>query len=100
MRFWKVKENILTTARKKKPKDIRFVNDFSQRTQPEKHVEKIPEMLEERKCSKTAFIVMDKLIVINKPPDYKKKNRNSNDEDSDIFIKGTVLLYFICTITI
>ena len=90
------------------------MNDFSQRTL-KKRVEKIPEILEERKRGKTAFLVRDKLIVINKPPDDKKKNRNTRDKENDVFIQGhrkskrsksnkfikkTAFFYFICTVTI
>ena len=66
---WKVKENILRTARKKKPKNVLFLTDFSQRTL-EKRTENIPRMLEERKKGNVAFLHMDKLIV------YENKRRN------------------------
>ena len=39
-------------------------------------------MLKERKCHLTAS------VVTIKSPDDKKKNRNFNDEESDIFIQG------------
>ena len=45
-------------------------------------------MLKERKCHLTASLVMDKLIVTIKSPDDKKKNRNFNDEESDVIIQG------------
>ena len=80
---WKVKENILRIARKKKPKNVLFLNDFSQRTL-EKRAENIPKMLEERKKGNVAFLHMDKLIVY----ENKKRNRNSDDCDNEVIIQG------------
>ena len=80
---WKVKENILKIARKKKPKNVLFLNDFSQRTL-EKRAENIPRMLEERKKGNVAFLHMDKLIVY----ENKKRNRNSDDCDNEVIIQG------------
>ena len=82
IQFWKVKENILRIARKKKPNNVLFVNDFSQRTL-EKRAENISKMLEERKKGNVAFLHMDKLIVYE-----KKRNRNSDDCDNEVIIQG------------
>ena len=55
---WKVKENVLKQARRKRPKDVQFVNDYAKRTL-ERRAERIPKMLEARKNGKIAFMVMD-----------------------------------------
>ena len=66
---WKEKEKVVRVARKKKPKGIPFMNDLARRTL-DRRAEKIPQMLEHRKNGKTAFMIMDKLIVYDqKPPD-------------------------------
>ena len=65
------------------------MGDFSRRTL-ERRASKIPEMLEARKEGKTAFMVMDKLIIYDRPLD-PDKNRNvrsriehsENDDDDD-----------------
>ena len=51
------------------------MGDFSRRTL-ERRASKIPEMLGDRKEGKTAFMVMDKLIIYDRPPD-PDKNRNA-----------------------
>ena len=91
---WKTKETILKVARKKRPKGIQFMGDFSRRTL-ERKPSKIPEMLEARKEGKTAFMVMDKLIICDKPPD-PDKNRNGrsrtelseNDDDDEVLLSN------------
>ena len=62
IKSWKVKDTIMKEARKKKPKDTRFIDDFAKRTL-DRRASKIPEMLEARKTGKTAFLIMDKLVV-------------------------------------
>ena len=91
---WKTKETILKVARKKRPKGIQFMGDFSRRTL-ERRASKIPEMLEARKKGKTAFMVMDKLIIYDRPPD-PDKNRNDrsrtelseNDDDDEVLLSN------------
>ena len=58
---WKVKENILREARRKRPEDIMFLHDLSKRTLKRRQ-ELIPEMLEARKQGKIAYMAMDKLL--------------------------------------
>ena len=77
---WKVKENILKMARQKKPKDIQFKHDFSQRTL-DKRAAKIPRMLQERRKGNTAFLVMDKLIVYDQHG--RRKFIDDSDDDDD-----------------
>ena len=95
---WKVKENILKIARMKKPKDVQFRNDFSKITL-EKRAEKIPKMLEERRKGKIAFLIMDKLVVYEKPKPSKRDRGASiesglgpeddrHEEDSEIIIQN------------
>ena len=78
----------MKTARKKKCKDTRFMDDFAKRTL-ERRASKIHEMLEARKARKTAFLIMDKLVVYDRPPDpdkierSKNRPRSSGGSDSD-----------------
>ena len=91
---WKTKKTILKVARKKRPKGIQFMGHFSQRT-IERRASKIPEMLEAQKEGKTAFMVMDKLIIYDRPLD-PDKNRNGhsstelseNDDDNKILLSN------------
>ena len=77
IKSWKVKDTIMKAARKKKPKDTRFMDDFAKRTL-ERRASKIPEMLEGRKAGKTAFLIMDKLVVYDRPPDPDRIERSKN----------------------
>ena len=94
----KTKETILKVARKKRSKGIQFMGDFSRRTL-ERRASKIPEMLEARKEWKTAFMVMDKLIIYDRPPDPDKyrngRSRNvlsnehsENDDDDEVLLSN------------
>ena len=68
VKCWKMKENILKTARKRKPKGVQFMGDFAKRTL-HRRASMIPDMLEARKQGKIAFLVIDQLIT------YDKKDR-------------------------
>ena len=76
IKSWKMKENILKTARKKKPKGVQFMGDFAKRTL-DRRASMIPDMLEARKQGKIAFLVMDQLIT------YDKKDRPPRSETED-----------------
>ena len=78
--FWKQKEKVLRAARQKKPKCIKLSPDFAKRTL-DRRVEKIPELTEKRKKGKIAYLVMDKIVVKDRPPDYKRQ-----DSDNDVFV--------------
>ena len=89
-----MKETILKVARKKRPKGIQFMGDFSRRTL-ERRASKIPEMLEARKEGKTAFMVMDKLIIYDRPLDPDKKRNvhsriehSENDDDDEVLLSN------------
>ena len=95
---WKVKENILKIARKRKPKDVQFRNDVSKGTL-EKRAEKIPKMLEERRKGRTAFLMMDRLVVIDKPNPSKRdggvsvkpglvEDDRHEEDDSEVIIQN------------
>ena len=71
--FWKQKEKVLRAARQKKPKDIRLFPDFAKRTL-DRRAEKIPELIEQRKKGKIAYLVMDKIVVKDRPLDFKRQN--------------------------
>ena len=62
---WKEKEAILATARKVKPKQIKFFQDLSSRTL-KKRAEKIPDLIRERKKGKITYFILDRLIVREK----------------------------------
>ena len=72
-RFKKEKKNVIREARRKRPKGVQFLNDFARRTL-DRRAEKIPEMLDHRRNGKTAFIIMDKLVVYDRPPDRNNLN--------------------------
>ena len=77
IKSWKVKDAIMKAARKKKPKDTRFMDDFMKRTL-DRRASKISEILEARKAGKTAFLIMDKLVVYDRPPDPDRIERSKN----------------------
>ena len=94
---WKTKETILKVARKKRPKGIQFMGDFSRRTL-ERRASKIPEMLEARKKGKTAFMVMDKLIIYDRPPDPDKNRKgrsrtelSENDDNDEVLLSNRLV---------
>ena len=73
----------MRVARKKKPKGIQFMNDLTRRTL-DRRAEKIPQMLEHRKNGKTAFMIMDKLIVYDqKPPDNGRSFGGTNGQNDE-----------------
>ena len=76
IKCWKMKENILKTARKRKPKGVQFMGDFAKRTL-DRRASMIPNMLEARKQGRIAFLVMDQLIT------YDKKDRPPRSETED-----------------
>ena len=78
---WKVKENILREARRKRPEDIMFLHDLSKRTL-ERRQELIPEMLEARKQGKIAYMVMDKLII------HDRKKPDDDNSDDEVFVNA------------
>ena len=75
-RFWKEKENVIREARRKRPNGVQFLNDFARRTL-DRRAEKIPEMLEHRRNGKTAFMIMDKLVVYDRPSDRSSSRKRS-----------------------
>ena len=68
--IWKQKENVLRVARQKKLIGIKLVPDFAKRTL-DRRAEKIPELIKQRKMGKIAYLVMDKIVVTDKPPDRR-----------------------------
>ena len=75
-------EKVLKEARKKKQKGVQFLSDLARRTLDGK-TEKIPEMLEHRRNGKIAFMLMDKLIVYDKPPDTDRRGTGNVVNVSD-----------------
>ena len=88
---WKVKENVLKQARRKRCTictmyNVQFLNDYAKRTL-ERRAERIPKMLEARRNGKTAFMVMDKVIIYDKPPgkfDSMPTHQDINEDDEVI----------------
>ena len=78
--FWKQKEKVLRAVRQKKPKDIKLFPDFAIRTL-DRRAEKIPELTEQRKKGKIAYLVMDKIVGKDRPPDFKRHN-----SDNEVFV--------------
>ena len=74
--FWKQKEKVLRASRQKKPKGIKLFPDFAKRTL-DRRAEKIPELTEQRKKGKIAYLVMDKIVVKDRPPDYQRQDSNN-----------------------
>ena len=66
--FWKQKDQVVRAARESRPKDIQFLEDYSKKT-PEKRRELIPELIAERKKGCRTYLVMDRSVLIDKPPD-------------------------------
>ena len=99
-RFWKEKENVIREARRKRPKGVQFLNDFARRTL-DRRAEKIPEMPEHRRNGKTAFMIMDKLVAYDRPPDRSNSRKRSKakayasfgfeerNDDQHVHVSGT-----------
>ena len=71
---WKQKEAILRAARRINPKDVQFYQDLSARTL-EKRSEKIPQLIAMRKEGKTAYLVLDQLVVRDKVKDRDRRSK-------------------------
>ena len=61
-RYWKIKLE----------RRVQFLSDLARRTL-DCRAEKIPEMLEHKRNGKIPFMLMDKLIVYDKPPDTDRR---------------------------
>ena len=81
--FWKQKENVLRAARQKKLNGVKLVPDFAKRTL-DRRAEKIPELIKQRKMGKIAYLVMDKIVVKDKPPDRPRRQ----DSDNEVFLNA------------
>lgn len=73
---WKQREVVINTARKIKPQDIKFVEDFSQRTLLRRS-QQIPELQKARDDGKIAFFVGGNLVIKDKPPDRSQRVETS-----------------------
>ena len=88
MAKWKDKELILRKARQIKPDGVKFLADLSRRTM-QKRDEQIPDLIAARKMGKTAYFVLDKLIIrdFKKPPDVSSHGNAGNDSEQEISFK-------------
>ena len=80
MSHWKEREIILKKARELKPEGIKFLPDLSNRT-IQKRKEKVPALVAARKAGKIAYFILDKLVIKDKPPDWKSKEGPSSDSE-------------------
>ena len=79
------------SSQEKKPKGVKLYQDLSSRTL-ERRAELIPELLRIRKQGKTAFLVLDKLVVLDKDKDNPDENVDVNnsqvsENDQKVFIQ-------------
>ena len=81
IRSWKTKEHILRVARKKKPRGVVFMVTSRKEHQREDDRSKIPDMIEVRRNGKTALMVMDQLVIFDKP---RVTNKSLNDTDDEV----------------
>ena len=81
---WKVKERVLKKAREIGPANIKFVADLSQKTL-DKRAAQIDNLKAARSAGKTAYFILDRLVIKDKPPD-----RQSVAEHHKIHAKCTV----------
>ena len=65
---WKVKERVLKKAREVRPNNIKFVADLSQKTL-DKRAAQTDDLKAARSAGKTAFFILDRLVIKDKPPD-------------------------------
>ena len=65
---WKVKERVLKKAREVRPNNIKFAADLSQKTL-DKRAAQIDDLKAARSAGKTAFFILDRLVIKDKPPD-------------------------------
>ena len=77
MTNWKQKEKVIKKAREIKPANVKFLEDFSQRTL-DKRSSLIPKLEEARRVGKIAYFIADRLVIKEKPPDI--------DEDDEVTI--------------
>ena len=71
-------EAILRAAWRIKPKDVQFYQDLSARTL-EKPSKKIPQFIAMRKKGKTAYLVLDQLVVRDKVKDRDRDDLNPDE---------------------
>ena len=84
LQSWKQKSAVIKDAQKKKPKDISFKEDFSNRVL-ERRAQLIPEMLSARAQGRVAYLVMDRLVVrpINGRPHGTRSSTPTPGEEPD-----------------
>ena len=76
---WKQKEAVIKKARKLKPQDVKFVEDFSQKTLLRRN-QQIPDLIKARGDGKTAFFVGGNLVIKDKPPDRIQRVESDEEE--------------------
>ena len=88
---WKQKTTkVIKEARTKKPKEICFREDFSNKVLARRE-ELVPEMLQARQEGHTAYLVMDRLIIRKKkPPDGTESTAHNDHEDEASFKCDTI----------
>ena len=76
---WKQKEAVIKEARKLKPQDVKFVEDFSQKTLLRRN-QQIPDLKKARDDGKIAFFVGGNFVIKDKPPDRFQRVESDEEE--------------------
>ena len=76
---WKQKEAVIKEPRKLKPQDVKFVEDFSQKTLLRRN-QQIPDLKKARDDGKIAFFVGGNLVIKDKPPDRFQRVESDEEE--------------------
>ncbi len=82
LKSYKDRERILSAAKSIRPPDMKFLEDFSQRTLNKRN-SLTPKLLEARQKGKLAYFVAGKLIVRNRLPDRNIHPGVANEEEEN-----------------
>eukprot|EP00795_Rhopilema_esculentum_P009976 gene9976-18598_t len=78
----RLKEDDSNESKEEKPDGILFYNDYSANTLARRQAQ-IPMLQKMRKQGKLAYLIKDRLIVKDKPPDWKFAATNARPDDAD-----------------
>lgn len=74
LRDWKQKESVLRKARKEKPQDLFICEDLALATLQKRSVQ-VDKLKEAKRAGKTAYFILDRLIIRDKPPGQPSEMR-------------------------
>lgn len=91
---WKQREKIIKAAKSIRPANVKFLEDFSKRTL-DKRAAKVSQLEAARKQGKTAFFVAGRLVIKDKPPDVRYRQRNQQvasgyESDGEVSIRPDI----------